>query len=99
MKLLTARSPTAARTSEIFSEKDGSTVTPDGQRMLGVGRLLSSHDGLHPSKYRAEKQIICRFLIYCACACFTDRECLAYNLERKEIDEWADALPFASNDC
>ncbi|KAA1472517.1 WD40 repeat-like protein [Dentipellis sp. KUC8613] len=34
------------------------TVTRDGQRMLGVGTLLSSHDGLQPSKCRAEKQII-----------------------------------------
>jgi hypothetical protein len=63
------------------------TVTPDGQRMLGVGTLLSSHDGLHPSKCRAEKQIICRFLLHCACVCCTDRECLAYNLERKEIEK------------
>ncbi|TFY75806.1 hypothetical protein EWM64_g8203, partial [Hericium alpestre] len=34
------------------------TVTRDGQRMLGVGTLLSSQDGLQPSKCRAEKQII-----------------------------------------
>ncbi|THH12742.1 hypothetical protein EW146_g7414 [Bondarzewia mesenterica] len=34
------------------------TMTPDGQRLLGVGTLLSSADGLQPSKCRAEKQII-----------------------------------------
>ncbi|OCH89316.1 WD40 repeat-like protein [Obba rivulosa] len=33
-------------------------VTQDGQRMLCVGTLMASGDGLHPSKSRAEKQII-----------------------------------------
>ncbi|EMD35391.1 hypothetical protein CERSUDRAFT_116166 [Gelatoporia subvermispora B] len=33
-------------------------VTQDGQRMLCVGALMASADGLHPSKSRAEKQII-----------------------------------------
>lgn len=34
------------------------SVTPDAQRLLGVGTLQSSGDGLQPSKCRAEKQII-----------------------------------------
>ncbi|KAI0262535.1 WD40 repeat-like protein [Gloeopeniophorella convolvens] len=34
------------------------SVTPDGQRLLGVGTLLASTDGLQPSKCRAEKQIV-----------------------------------------
>ncbi|KAI0948106.1 hypothetical protein AcW1_009704 [Taiwanofungus camphoratus] len=33
-------------------------VTQDCQRMLCVGTLIASSDGLHPSKSRAEKQII-----------------------------------------
>ncbi|KZT24894.1 WD40 repeat-like protein [Neolentinus lepideus HHB14362 ss-1] len=33
-------------------------VTPDCKRLLGVGTLLESSDGLKPSKSRAEKQII-----------------------------------------
>ncbi|KAN0131941.1 WD40 repeat-like protein [Lactarius tabidus] len=33
-------------------------ITPDGQRLLGFGTLLSSGAGLKPSKCRAEKQII-----------------------------------------
>ncbi|KZT69194.1 WD40 repeat-like protein [Daedalea quercina L-15889] len=33
-------------------------VTQDCQRMLCVGTLMASRDGLHPSKSRAEKQII-----------------------------------------
>ncbi|KAH9042506.1 Quino protein amine dehydrogenase [Lactarius pseudohatsudake] len=33
-------------------------ITPDGQRLLGFGTLLSSGAGLEPSKCRAEKQII-----------------------------------------
>ncbi|KAI0783765.1 WD40 repeat-like protein [Abortiporus biennis] len=33
-------------------------VTQDSQRMLCVGTLTASADGLHPSKCRAEKQII-----------------------------------------
>lgn len=36
-------------------------VTQDGQRLLGVGTLLSSGDGLQPSRCRAEKRIICEF--------------------------------------
>ncbi|KAI0064262.1 WD40 repeat-like protein [Artomyces pyxidatus] len=50
------------------------SVTPDGQRLLGVGTLLASGDGLQPSKCRAEKQII------------------AYNLERKEIENQVPVL-------
>ncbi|KAI0301606.1 WD40-repeat-containing domain protein [Multifurca ochricompacta] len=34
------------------------SVTSDGQRLLGVGTLLSSTDGLQPSRCRAEKRII-----------------------------------------
>ncbi|KAH9048439.1 WD40 repeat-like protein [Lactarius hengduanensis] len=34
------------------------SVTQDGQRLLGVGTLLSSGDGLQPSRCRAEKRII-----------------------------------------
>ncbi|KAI0049167.1 WD40 repeat-like protein [Auriscalpium vulgare] len=34
------------------------SVTPDGQRLLGVGTLLESRDGLQPSRCRAEKQIV-----------------------------------------
>jgi hypothetical protein len=33
-------------------------ITPDGQRLIGYGTLLSSSAGLKPSKCRAEKQII-----------------------------------------
>ncbi|TFK48969.1 WD40 repeat-like protein [Heliocybe sulcata] len=33
-------------------------VTPDCKRLLGVGTLLESSDGLKPSKSRAERQII-----------------------------------------
>ncbi|KAI9509318.1 WD40-repeat-containing domain protein [Russula earlei] len=33
-------------------------ITPDGQRLLGFGTLLSSGAGLKPCKCRAEKQII-----------------------------------------
>lgn len=33
-------------------------VTPDGERLIGVGTLLSSSDGLQPSRCRAEKRII-----------------------------------------
>ncbi|KAI0250713.1 WD40-repeat-containing domain protein [Lactifluus subvellereus] len=33
-------------------------ITPDGQRLLGFGTLLSSGAGLKPSRCRAEKQII-----------------------------------------
>ncbi|KAI0296480.1 hypothetical protein BC826DRAFT_1005402 [Russula brevipes] len=33
-------------------------VTPDGERLIGVGTLLSSRDGLQPSRCRAEKRII-----------------------------------------
>ncbi|KZV65320.1 WD40 repeat-like protein [Peniophora sp. CONT] len=34
------------------------SVTPDGLRMLGVGKLLSTQEGLKPSTCRDEKQII-----------------------------------------
>lgn len=37
------------------------SVTQDGQRILGVGTLLSSGDGLQPSRCRAEKRIICGY--------------------------------------
>jgi hypothetical protein len=33
-------------------------ITPDGQRLIGFGTLLSSGAGLKPCKCRAEKQII-----------------------------------------
>ena len=33
-------------------------VSPDGERLIGVGTLLSSGDGLQPSRCRAEKGII-----------------------------------------
>ena len=33
-------------------------ITPDGQRLIGFGTLLSSGVGLKPCKCRAEKQII-----------------------------------------
>ncbi|KAH9996706.1 WD40-repeat-containing domain protein [Russula compacta] len=33
-------------------------VTPDGERLVGVGTLLSSNDGLQPSRCRAEKRVI-----------------------------------------
>ncbi len=33
-------------------------VTPDGERLIGVGTLLSSSDGLQPSRCRSEKRII-----------------------------------------
>jgi hypothetical protein len=33
-------------------------VTPDGERLIGVGTSLSSSDGLQPSRCRAEKRII-----------------------------------------
>ena len=36
----------------------GVSVTQDGQRLLGVGTLLSSGDGLQPSRCQAEKRII-----------------------------------------
>ncbi|KZV65333.1 WD40 repeat-like protein [Peniophora sp. CONT] len=36
----------------------GASVTPDGLRILGVGKLLSTHEGLKPSTCRDEKQII-----------------------------------------
>lgn len=39
----------------------GVSVTQDGQRLLGVGTLLSSSDGLQPSRCRAEKRIICGY--------------------------------------
>ena len=41
-------------------------VTQDCQRMLVVGTLTASQDGLHPSKSRAEKQIIGKslFILY-----------------------------------
>ena len=35
-------------------------VTPDGERLIGVGTLLSSGDDLRPSRCRAEKRIIGR---------------------------------------
>jgi len=35
-------------------------LTPDGERLIGVGTLLSSSDGLRPSSCRAEKRIIGR---------------------------------------
>lgn len=38
-------------------------VTPDGNRLLGVGPLLSSPSGLQPSKSRGEKRIIGRFFL------------------------------------
>lgn len=34
------------------------TVTQDSVRIVCVGTLMASADGLHPSKSRAEKQII-----------------------------------------
>ncbi|KAH9073045.1 hypothetical protein EDB83DRAFT_2313141 [Lactarius deliciosus] len=37
------------------------SVTQDGQRLLGVGTLLSSGDGLQPSRCRAEKRIISKY--------------------------------------
>ena len=33
-------------------------VTPDSLRLLGVGPLLKSPDGLQPSKSRVEKQLV-----------------------------------------
>jgi hypothetical protein len=33
-------------------------VTPDGERLLGVGPLLSSPTGLQPSKSRVEKRLV-----------------------------------------
>lgn len=38
-------------------------VTPDNKRMLCVGTLTASQDGLQPKKSRAEKQIIGQCLI------------------------------------
>jgi len=34
------------------------TITPDLQRLLGVGPILYSPKGLHPSKSRVEKQLL-----------------------------------------
>jgi len=34
------------------------TITPDLQRLLGVGPILHSPTGLHPSKSRVEKQLL-----------------------------------------
>lgn len=33
-------------------------VTPDGLRLIGVGPLLASPNGLQPSKSRAEKRLV-----------------------------------------
>lgn len=45
------------------------SVTQDGQRIIGVGTLLSSGDGLQPSRCRAEKRIICGYP--CSFECWT----------------------------
>lgn len=42
-------------------------VTPDGGRLVGVGTLLSSNDGLQPSRCQAEKRVIGK--------CHQAREC------------------------
>lgn len=64
------------------------TVTPDGQRLLGVGTLQSSLDGLQPSKCQAEKQIICSYsLSQCWQDLWLTLSLPAYNLDKKEIEK------------
>jgi WD repeat-containing protein 26 len=36
----------------------GVAVTPDSLRLIGVGLLLESPNGLQPSKSRAEKRLV-----------------------------------------
>ena len=38
-------------------------ITPDLQRLLGVGPILHSPKGLHPSKSRVEKQLLGECLV------------------------------------
>jgi hypothetical protein len=41
-------------------------ITPDLQRLLGVGPILYSPKGLHPSKSRVEKQLLSGFtIVFC----------------------------------
>jgi hypothetical protein len=41
-------------------------ITPDLQRLLGVGPILYSPKGLHPSKSRVEKQLLGEFTgVFC----------------------------------
>ena len=61
-------------------------VTQDCQRMLCVGTLMASRDGLHPSKSRAEKQII-GTSTSCYQAYASHILCTAFNLEKKDIEK------------
>jgi hypothetical protein len=62
-------------------------VTPDGERLIGVGTLLSSSDGLQPSRCRAEKRIIGRWARHMNVT-FRSHKDVAYNLDRKEIEKY-----------
>jgi hypothetical protein len=62
-------------------------VTPDGERLIGVGTLLSSSDGLQPSRCRAEKRIIGRWARHMNVTFRSHKE-VAYNLDRKEIEKY-----------
>lgn len=62
-------------------------VTEDGRRMLCVGTLNASGDGLQPSKSRAEKQIISEdqsLRVRMIQTLMTIPE--VYNLDKKEIE-------------
>lgn len=61
-------------------------VTQDSVRMVCVGTLTASSDGLHPSKCRAEKQIIGQHI--CTLYMFLLLHLIAvYNMAKDEIEK------------
>lgn len=62
-------------------------VTPDGQRLLGVGPLLAAPNGLHPSRTtRVEKRIIgqrCTYTLAISLTSYT----IVFNIETRTFEK------------
>ena len=71
-------------------------VTQDQARMVCVGTLTASMDGLHPSKCRAEKQIIGRSQRRYVAMAVTEQENVVYNMETEKIEKYADSMLIGS---
>jgi len=60
-------------------------VTPDRERLLGVGPLTTSPEGLRPSKSKVEKRLVGTFL-FIGLATLT-KIALVYNMETDQIEK------------
>lgn len=64
-------------------------ITPDASRLVGVGPLLRSPDGLQPSKSRVEKRLIGMLVVNIFCSFDLKAFTIVYNVENKQIEKSA----------